>query len=118
MRMLVPSRALLLHRFRALSTTQLTSLATSTSALASSSATNPTTNHPTFTSTLLIMHASSSSSSAAHTCQRSAPSSTVAIASTPVSCAVVSEPAPANAGSPQCCHCGWRGAHAPTCPFK
>ncbi|EIW64460.1 uncharacterized protein TRAVEDRAFT_25623 [Trametes versicolor FP-101664 SS1] len=22
------------------------------------------------------------------------------------------------ASSPQCCHCGWRGAHAPTCPFK
>ncbi|PBK73317.1 hypothetical protein ARMSODRAFT_952337 [Armillaria solidipes] len=19
---------------------------------------------------------------------------------------------------PQCCHCGWRGAHAPQCPFK
>ncbi|PBK65370.1 hypothetical protein ARMSODRAFT_892030 [Armillaria solidipes] len=18
---------------------------------------------------------------------------------------------------PQCCHCGWRGAHAPGCPF-
>ncbi|EKM55379.1 uncharacterized protein PHACADRAFT_255967 [Phanerochaete carnosa HHB-10118-sp] len=26
-----------------------------------------------------------------------------------------------NGGSgqgPQCCHCGWRGKHAPTCPFK
>ncbi|KAI0778839.1 hypothetical protein BD413DRAFT_601509 [Trametes elegans] len=23
-----------------------------------------------------------------------------------------------SASSPQCCHCGWRGAHAPTCPFK
>ncbi|EKM61543.1 uncharacterized protein PHACADRAFT_248221 [Phanerochaete carnosa HHB-10118-sp] len=20
--------------------------------------------------------------------------------------------------APQCCHCGWRGDHAPTCPFK
>ncbi|KAK7453423.1 hypothetical protein VKT23_011690 [Stygiomarasmius scandens] len=20
--------------------------------------------------------------------------------------------------APQCCHCGWRGAHAPNCPFK
>ncbi|KAJ7082014.1 hypothetical protein B0H15DRAFT_853160 [Mycena belliarum] len=19
---------------------------------------------------------------------------------------------------PQCCHCGWRGEHAPNCPFK
>ncbi|KAI0784222.1 hypothetical protein C8Q75DRAFT_736356 [Abortiporus biennis] len=23
-----------------------------------------------------------------------------------------------NKSAPQCCHCGWRGAHAPTCPFK
>ncbi|CAL1694666.1 unnamed protein product [Somion occarium] len=23
-----------------------------------------------------------------------------------------------NHNAPQCCHCGWRGAHAPTCPFK
>ncbi|CAL1716219.1 unnamed protein product [Somion occarium] len=21
-------------------------------------------------------------------------------------------------GGPQCCHCGWRGSHAPNCPFK
>ncbi|KAI6159341.1 hypothetical protein EDD17DRAFT_1486826, partial [Pisolithus thermaeus] len=20
--------------------------------------------------------------------------------------------------APQCCHCGWRGAHAPHCPFR
>ncbi|KAF9264450.1 hypothetical protein L218DRAFT_863105 [Marasmius fiardii PR-910] len=20
--------------------------------------------------------------------------------------------------APQCCHCGWRGSHSPTCPFK
>ncbi|KAI0784200.1 hypothetical protein C8Q75DRAFT_400166 [Abortiporus biennis] len=20
--------------------------------------------------------------------------------------------------APQCCHCGWRGGHAPTCPFR
>ncbi|KIY46835.1 hypothetical protein FISHEDRAFT_28679, partial [Fistulina hepatica ATCC 64428] len=20
--------------------------------------------------------------------------------------------------SPQCCHCGWRGSHAPDCPFR
>ncbi|ETW86746.1 hypothetical protein HETIRDRAFT_41255 [Heterobasidion irregulare TC 32-1] len=24
----------------------------------------------------------------------------------------------ANFSSPQCCHCGWRGAHSPTCPFR
>jgi hypothetical protein len=23
-----------------------------------------------------------------------------------------------NDNGPQCCHCGWRGAHAPDCPFK
>ncbi|KAG9309070.1 hypothetical protein JVU11DRAFT_10952 [Chiua virens] len=23
-----------------------------------------------------------------------------------------------NANAPQCCHCGWRGAHAPSCPFR
>ncbi|GBE77271.1 hypothetical protein BKA93DRAFT_733954 [Sparassis latifolia] len=27
-------------------------------------------------------------------------------------------PHPQSHSSPQCCHCGWRGAHAPTCPFK
>ncbi|PCH34278.1 hypothetical protein WOLCODRAFT_22572 [Wolfiporia cocos MD-104 SS10] len=25
---------------------------------------------------------------------------------------------PVNHNLPQCCHCGWRGDHAPTCPFK
>ncbi|KAK0193466.1 hypothetical protein F5146DRAFT_926994 [Armillaria mellea] len=24
----------------------------------------------------------------------------------------------AGGSAPQCCHCGWRGAHAPNCPFK
>ncbi|EKM49575.1 uncharacterized protein PHACADRAFT_265118 [Phanerochaete carnosa HHB-10118-sp] len=23
-----------------------------------------------------------------------------------------------SSGQPQCCHCGWRGSHAPNCPFK
>lgn len=23
-----------------------------------------------------------------------------------------------NHTAPQCCHCGWRGSHAPNCPFK
>ncbi|KAF8346097.1 hypothetical protein F5887DRAFT_962637 [Amanita rubescens] len=23
-----------------------------------------------------------------------------------------------NYSAPQCCHCGYRGAHSPTCPFK
>ncbi|KAI9454902.1 hypothetical protein BJY52DRAFT_1122446 [Lactarius psammicola] len=22
-----------------------------------------------------------------------------------------------NFSAPQCCHCGWRGTHSPTCPF-
>ncbi|EIM92420.1 uncharacterized protein STEHIDRAFT_143789 [Stereum hirsutum FP-91666 SS1] len=25
---------------------------------------------------------------------------------------------PVNASAPQCCHCGWRGSHSPTCPFR
>ncbi|KAF9495613.1 hypothetical protein BDN71DRAFT_1447278 [Pleurotus eryngii] len=25
---------------------------------------------------------------------------------------------PTNCSAPQCCHCGWRGSHAPNCPFK
>ncbi|KZP12250.1 hypothetical protein FIBSPDRAFT_669306, partial [Athelia psychrophila] len=24
----------------------------------------------------------------------------------------------AHCSGPQCCHCGWRGSHSPTCPFK
>ncbi|KAI6030014.1 hypothetical protein EDC04DRAFT_2572637, partial [Pisolithus marmoratus] len=23
-----------------------------------------------------------------------------------------------NHNAPQCCHCGWRGSHAPQCPFR
>ncbi|KAF9218552.1 hypothetical protein BS17DRAFT_720366 [Gyrodon lividus] len=23
-----------------------------------------------------------------------------------------------NANAPQCCHCGWRGSHSPSCPFR
>ncbi|KAI0271455.1 hypothetical protein BC834DRAFT_859611 [Gloeopeniophorella convolvens] len=23
-----------------------------------------------------------------------------------------------NFSSPQCCHCGWRGTHSPSCPFR
>ncbi|KAL1750832.1 hypothetical protein FB107DRAFT_223206, partial [Schizophyllum commune] len=39
--------------------------------------------------------------------------------STPASAkATTGDAAPTNASAPQCCHCGWRGAHAPDCPFK
>ncbi|KAK0209337.1 hypothetical protein DFS33DRAFT_1309394 [Desarmillaria ectypa] len=32
---------------------------------------------------------------------------------------VLTTPVPTRRTSePQCCHCGWRGAHAPGCPFK
>ncbi|KAG2141070.1 hypothetical protein DEU56DRAFT_797117 [Suillus clintonianus] len=23
-----------------------------------------------------------------------------------------------NFNAPQCCHCGWRGSHSPSCPFR
>ncbi|EGN93539.1 hypothetical protein SERLA73DRAFT_145169 [Serpula lacrymans var. lacrymans S7.3] len=23
-----------------------------------------------------------------------------------------------NPSAPQCCHCGWRGSHSPSCPFR
>ncbi|KAH0825967.1 hypothetical protein J3R83DRAFT_7562 [Lanmaoa asiatica] len=23
-----------------------------------------------------------------------------------------------NANAPQCCHCGYRGSHSPSCPFR
>ncbi|KAH7923784.1 hypothetical protein BV22DRAFT_1014654 [Leucogyrophana mollusca] len=23
-----------------------------------------------------------------------------------------------NHNAPQCCHCGWRGSHSPSCPFR
>ncbi|KAI0082736.1 hypothetical protein K474DRAFT_1585337 [Panus rudis PR-1116 ss-1] len=25
---------------------------------------------------------------------------------------------PVDQSQPQCCHCGYRGSHAPNCPFK
>ncbi|TFK89868.1 hypothetical protein K466DRAFT_485883 [Polyporus arcularius HHB13444] len=67
------------------------------------------------------MHASAS---AAIVSSRSVASSSQPRASelpsgtTPVPYAVDATPCPTAASSPQCCHCGWRGAHAPTCPFK
>ncbi|OBZ78863.1 hypothetical protein A0H81_01353 [Grifola frondosa] len=54
-----------------------------------------------------------------------APSSAIAPSSSPATAPChqpCGAPAPAASpearDSPQCCHCGWRGAHAPTCPFK
>ncbi|OCH95723.1 hypothetical protein OBBRIDRAFT_720123 [Obba rivulosa] len=52
-------------------------------------------------------------------CSRTAPSVAQTTAPTQtVSCHTASEQTPVNHNLPQCCHCGWRGAHAPTCPFK
>ncbi|KAI0830897.1 hypothetical protein BC628DRAFT_1356106 [Trametes gibbosa] len=56
------------------------------------------------------------SSSHPHT---SAPSSTTAAPSCAAQCSVAdSHSCVLSASAPQCCHCGWRGAHAPSCPFK
>ncbi|TRM58425.1 hypothetical protein BD626DRAFT_404727, partial [Schizophyllum amplum] len=41
--------------------------------------------------------------------------------SSPANAAVASSTSDAtrtHASAPQCCHCGWRGAHSPDCPFK
>ena len=40
--------------------------------------------------------------------------------STPVNVkvATTSDATHNHASVPQCCHCGWRGAHAADCPFK
>ncbi|OSX67190.1 hypothetical protein POSPLADRAFT_1122466, partial [Postia placenta MAD-698-R-SB12] len=50
------------------------------------------------------------SSSRAHPPTASAPA--------PVHRHVEAQATPCNQNLPQCCHCGWRGDHAPTCPFK
>ncbi|EMD42257.1 hypothetical protein CERSUDRAFT_79851 [Gelatoporia subvermispora B] len=52
------------------------------------------------------------------TCSHATPAAAQTSAPTPVSSHTASEQSPANHNLPQCCHCGWRGAHAPTCPFK
>ncbi|EJF67311.1 hypothetical protein BD309DRAFT_858708 [Dichomitus squalens] len=63
------------------------------------------------------MHASPSAACcSAHSSSSQPPAPSLGAA--PVSRAVQSASCPTSASSPQCCHCGWRGAHAPTCPFK
>ncbi|KAI0354657.1 hypothetical protein OH77DRAFT_1496607 [Trametes cingulata] len=47
-----------------------------------------------------------------------APATTAHSSAAACSSIAESEPCLLSASSPQCCHCGWRGAHAPTCPFK
>ena len=43
-------------------------------------------------------------------------------AAVPVDAHITAAQVPANnnggSGLPQCCHCGWRGSHAPNCPFR
>ncbi|KAL4251291.1 hypothetical protein ABKN59_006757 [Abortiporus biennis] len=56
----------------------------------------------------MFSSSSTPSSSCSHSHTSSAPNTNHSESST----------ACVNHGAPQCCHCGWRGAHAPTCPFK
>ncbi|KAI0082318.1 hypothetical protein K474DRAFT_1655700 [Panus rudis PR-1116 ss-1] len=60
------------------------------------------------------MYASTSTPVSAHSNASSQPSSPSSAPSTHHH----HSSAPVNCNAPQCCHCGWRGAHAPTCPFK
>ncbi|KAI9066447.1 hypothetical protein FKP32DRAFT_1589515 [Trametes sanguinea] len=74
------------------------------------------------------MHASSSATTSMTTAHSVAssphmhasahPSTTAAPSSAAYSSVADPESCTLAASSPQCCHCGWRGAHAPTCPFK
>ena len=41
----------------------------------------------------------------------------VAGAAVPVASVEQQDVKSASKGGPQCCHCGWRGAHEPSCPF-
>ncbi|KDQ62904.1 hypothetical protein JAAARDRAFT_119996 [Jaapia argillacea MUCL 33604] len=61
---------------------------------------------------------SSSASSSSQTCSHS--SSPSPISSMPVSTHSTThgQESWVNQNAPQCCHCGWRGAHSPSCPFK
>ncbi|KAF8838692.1 hypothetical protein BDN67DRAFT_971169 [Paxillus ammoniavirescens] len=56
---------------------------------------------------------SSESTSVTHSCPRHA-------SSIPVSKRNGADDADnfVNANAPQCCHCGWRGSHSPSCPFR
>ncbi|KAG1825290.1 hypothetical protein EV424DRAFT_1320188 [Suillus variegatus] len=57
-------------------------------------------------------HESSSSSSNSHHCTRHSHT-------TPVSMRISSDDDSCfNFNAPQCCHCGWRGSHSPSCPFR
>ncbi|KAI0724771.1 hypothetical protein C8Q72DRAFT_786742 [Fomitopsis betulina] len=63
------------------------------------------------------MHAATTSSRSHPRCTRSSAHQPCA-ASVPVCHRAQEQPALVNHNAPQCCHCGWRGDHAPTCPFK
>ncbi|KAH8094734.1 hypothetical protein BXZ70DRAFT_356494 [Cristinia sonorae] len=61
---------------------------------------------------LVSAHSSTCSQSSSHTPSRGAVNAPVSSHTTSADSSCV------NHGAPQCCHCGWRGAHAPTCPFN
>ena len=62
-----------------------------------------------------VLAVSHSAASCLHTSSSSAPAAPLSHhTSTTESSSCVNY----SGGAPQCCHCGWRGAHAPTCPFK
>ncbi|KAJ8586132.1 hypothetical protein M405DRAFT_823845 [Rhizopogon salebrosus TDB-379] len=69
------------------------------------------------------MHATCSTvSNAASPYQSSSPTShhcTRLSQATPVSMRTSSDDdSCTNFNAPQCCHCGWRGSHSPSCPFR
>ncbi|EPT03358.1 hypothetical protein FOMPIDRAFT_1116360 [Fomitopsis schrenkii] len=53
-----------------------------------------------------------------HRCTRSTAHQRPCAGSVSVCHRAQEQSAPVNHNAPQCCHCGWRGDHAPTCPFK
>ncbi|KAF9235380.1 hypothetical protein BU15DRAFT_51444 [Melanogaster broomeanus] len=77
------------------------------------------------------MHSASAAASCACTSSVSAHSSSESTTSANQSCSRHTSSIPVskrngaddtnnfvNCSAPQCCHCGWRGSHAPTCPFR
>ncbi|KAF6761328.1 hypothetical protein DFP72DRAFT_880772 [Ephemerocybe angulata] len=58
-------------------------------------------------------------------CTSTSYSSSAAVAQAQISLPTSSAPAASSTSaacidhsSPQCCHCGWRGTHSPSCPFN
>ncbi|KIJ66573.1 hypothetical protein HYDPIDRAFT_129558 [Hydnomerulius pinastri MD-312] len=80
------------------------------------------------------MHSTAASSSCACTSSATAyssPSESMVLSTNQHSCSSHSSSIPVskrngaddinifvNGNAPQCCHCGWRGSHSPSCPFR